>query len=175
MQQTARGLGPFNPASVSVRTAGSARFESINLGTAVFSYTVDGVAVSKTIERQTWTNEDYSGNYAGGYSIRASGCRPSLYNGITEAAGVLNVTQNGAAVTMASASNLGTCTFSGNYSQIGKLGSVAGNYSCSSGERGAFLMFEMTPTISGFTARVQGSNQFCAQWSGFVGGISRAQ
>ena len=62
---------------------------------------IDCVGVSKTIE-QTWTNEDYTGTYAGGYSIRASGCSPSLYTGITEVAGVLNVTQNGAAVTMAS-------------------------------------------------------------------------
>jgi hypothetical protein len=167
--------GPFNPASVSVRTAGSARFESLSLRTAVFSYTVDGVAVTKTIERQTWTNENYSGNYAGGYSIRASGCNPTSFNGVTEVGGALNVTQNGLSVTMASASNLGTCTFSGTYSQIGKLGSVAGNYACSSGEQGPFLMFEMTPTISGFTARVQGANQFCTQWSGFVGGIARAQ
>jgi len=32
----------------------------------------------------------------------------------------------------------------------------------------------MTPTINEFTARIKGQNQFC-QWSGYFGGISRAQ
>jgi hypothetical protein len=66
-----------------------------------------------------------------------------------------------------SGSSLGiSCSFSGTYSQDGKLGSVTGNYSCSTGEYGTFLAFEMTPSISGFTARVQGSNQYC-QWCGY--------
>jgi hypothetical protein len=166
--------GPFNSATVSVRPAGTARFELLDLGTAAFSYTVDGVLVTKTLERQTWALENYTGNYAGGYSIRASGCSPSQFNGITETAGTLRVTQTGTSVSMASASSLGTCTFSGAYTQYGKLGTVQGTYGCSSGERGTFSMFEMTPTVSGFTARVRGSNQYCAEWSGYVGGISRA-
>lgn len=167
--------GPFNAGSVTVRPAGTATFTLQYLNQAALTYSVDGVAVSKTLQRQTWTNEDYSGNYAGGYSISATGCSPSYLNGLTEAAGFLTVTQSGTAFSMFSSSNLGTCTFTGTYSQMGKLGQVQGTYSCSSGERGNFDMFEMTPTISGFTARVQGSNQFCSQWSGYAGGIARAQ
>jgi hypothetical protein len=167
--------GPFNSSTVTIRQAGTASLTLQNLNQAAFTYSVDGVAVSKTLQRQTWTNEDYSGAYAGGYSIRATGCSPSSFNGVTEIAGFLTVTQTGTAFSMSSSSNLGTCTFSGTYSQTGKLGQVQGTYSCSSGEHGNFNMVEMTPTISGFTARVQGSNQFCPQWSGYAGGISRAQ
>ena len=75
---------------------------------------------------------------------------------------------------MASVATGANCTFAGTYSQTGKLGGVQGNYSCSDGAHGSFTMFDMTPTISGFTARAQGANQFC-QWSGFVGGIARAK
>jgi hypothetical protein len=166
--------GPFDPATVLVRPAGTARLQMLDLGRIAFSYSVDGVTVSKTLERQTWATEDYSGTYAGGYSIRASGCSPSSLNGITEVAGYLSVSHSGSTVSMASTSSLGSCNFSGAYAQYGKLGTVAGNYTCSSGERGTFQMYEMTPTISGFTGRVDGANQYCARWSGYVGGISRA-
>lgn len=167
--------GPFPSSAVTTRQAGTATFALQFIDRAAFSYTVDGVTVSKALTRQTWTNENYSGNYAGGYSIRASGCNPGYLNGVNEAAGYLTVTQSGTSFSMFTNSNLGTCTFGGTYSQAGKLGEVDGTYSCSSGERGNFTMFEMTPTISGFTARVQGSNQYCAQWLGYAGGISRAQ
>jgi hypothetical protein len=68
-----------------------------------------------------------------------------------------------------------SCSFSGGYSQAGKLGQVQGTYSCTDGTHGTFVAFEMMPTISGFTARVQGQNQYCSQWSGYFGGLARAQ
>jgi hypothetical protein len=167
--------GPFVASTVTARQAGTATFRLQYLDQASFTYSIDGMSVTKSLQRQTWTNENYSGTYAGGYSVRTSGCNPSYFNGVTDAAGYLTVTHSNASFSMLSNSNLGTCTFSGIYRQTGKLGEVDGSYSCSSGERGTFSMFEMTPTISGFTARVQGTNQYCAQWSGYAGGILRAQ
>src|ERR1700682_4348584 len=129
---------------------------------------VDGVTVTKTVQRQTWTNENYSGNYAGGYSIRMTGCNPSSLNGIQELAGVLSVSQTGANISMSAAAPGVNCSFTGMYSQTGKLGDMVGTYSCTDTSHGTFEAFEMTPTISGFTARVTGQNQFC-NWSGYFG------
>jgi hypothetical protein len=159
---------------VTERQAGTASFALQSINQATLTYTVDGVLVSKSVERQTWANENYTGTYAGGYSIRLSSCNPAFYNGVQEISGLLTVNQNGTSFAMAASSTgFAPCSFSGTYSQAGKLGQVDGSYSCTDGTAGTFSLIEMTPTISGFTARASGQNQFC-QWSGYVGGIARS-
>jgi hypothetical protein len=165
--------GPFPASDVAVRQSGTVSFALLNLSQATLGYSVDGVTVTKSLQRQTWTTEDYSGTYAGGYSVRLSGCNPSSLNGIEERVGVLSVSHSGSSITFVTSNSSGSCTFAGTYAQSGKLGLVQGNYNCGS-ERGTFTLIEMTPTISGFTARLSGQNQYC-QWSGYIGGIARAQ
>lgn len=164
--------GPFDETKVTIRQAGTASFTLRDLSHATLTYSVDGVTVAKSIVRQTWTYENYTGNYLGGSSITAFDCNPSYLNGIHEAGGTITVAQNGLAVSIATADGNGTCSYSGTYSQTGKLGEVDGNYGCSDGTAGSFSAYEMTPTISGFTARVSGANQYC-RWSGTFGGVVR--
>ena len=166
--------GPFNPDLVTRRQAGTATFTLVDLNQASFSYSVDGVPVLLTLERQTWTHENYTGAYAGGYSIRMSSCAPSSLNGTQELFGLLTVSQVGDSVSMTATTTGESCSFSGIYSQTGKLGDVQGTYSCTDGTLGTFEAFEMTPTLSGFTSGITGQNQFC-QWSGYLGGLTRAQ
>jgi len=168
--------GPFPQASVAVRQAGTASFSmsESDLNQAVLTYSVDGVAVIKSVRRQFWTYENYSGTYAGGYSIRATACQPRSRDGIEEINGVIDVTQNGTSISMNAITAGFSCSFVGTYSQQGKLGRVDGTYSCTDTKTGTFTMSDMTPTVSGFTGRVAGQNQFC-QWSGYVGGIAREQ
>jgi hypothetical protein len=163
---------PYTP--YMIRQAGTATFNITALNAATLTYSVDGVVVVKNVQRQTWTNENYTGSYVGGYSLRYSSCNPASGNGISEVAEVLNVNQVGTAMTIASATAGVNCTYTGTYSQTGKLGSVQGNYTCTDGTQGTFTFFEMTPTISGFMARAVGQSQSC-QWAGYIGGISRAQ
>lgn len=166
--------GPFPPANVTIRQAGTASFVLTDFNQASLTYTVDGIVVTKSLQRQTWKSENYTGNYIGGYSVTLSKCNPSSLNGVQEVGGVLSVNQAGDAVSMSAVSTLSTCTFNGAYSQTGKLGQVGGSYSCTDGTAGTFTMYEMTPTLDGFTAFASGQNQFC-QWSGSFGGITRAQ
>jgi hypothetical protein len=166
--------GQFRPANVSDRQAGNVSFTLSSLNQATLTYSVDGSTVTKSLQRQTWTNENYTGSYAGGWSIRTSQCNPSSLNGIDEEAGVISVSQNGSNTSIVASNGTGTCTFAGTYTQAGKLGQVNGSYTCPNGTNGTFAIFEMTPTISGFTGRVTGQNQYC-QWSGYFGGINRAQ
>lgn len=166
--------GSFPPANVSARQAGAVSFVLSGLNQATLTYTVDGITVSKSVQRQTWTNEDYSGNYTGGYSIRQYACNPAYLDGVEEQAGTVAVSQTGSGISFVLANDLDSCTFSGAYSQTGKLGRAQGSYSCLSGIQGSFDATEMTPTISGFTTRVTGQNQYC-QWTGYLGGVTRAQ
>jgi hypothetical protein len=166
--------GPYDATTVTTRPAGSARFALTDLNHAQFTYAVDGVFVTEMLTRATWTNENFSGSYTGGYSLRSSACSPSAYNGIDEVAGVINIEQTGTNVAMSLTSSDVSCSYSGIYSQTGKLGQMQGSYTCSNGTHGSFTSYEMTPTISGFTARIAGQSQYC-QWSGFMGGIARAQ
>ena len=59
----------------------------------------------------------------------------------------------------------------GTYTQRGSLGRVDGNYSCVSGEAGAFTMFAMQWTLYGMSAGISGQNQSC-RFDGFLGGIT---
>jgi hypothetical protein len=165
--------GPFNPANGSIRQAGTVTFAVTNLDQAMLTYTIDGVTVSKTLQRQTWANENLTGSYLGGYSFRDANCNPASLNGVEEAGGILNVTQSGTSIALVLATGTATCSFSGAYSQTGKLGEVDGNFNCSTGAQGVFKLYDLTATISGFTGRVAGSSQFC-QFAGYIGGVTRS-
>src|ERR1700694_2383469 len=93
--------GPFPSGATTIRQVGTATFSVLALNQATLAYSVGDIAVTKTVQRQTWANENYSGTYAGGYSIRLTGCVPSSLNGIQEVAGLLSVNQVGASVSMA--------------------------------------------------------------------------
>ena len=165
--------GPFAAGNVHVRTAGTATFSIVSLNQATLTYTVDGVTVTKTVERQTWTSEDYTGQYIGGYSVSNTNCNPINLNGVEENGGSVSVKQNGSAITITSTTASATCTYNGTYAQMGKLGQVTGAYSCSNGVQGQFALVELTPTISGFTGRYEGQSQYC-RFSGYFGGVRRS-
>lgn len=165
--------GPFTAGNVRVRTVGTATFTVTSLNQATLTYSVDGVVVTKTLERQTWTSEDYTGEYLGGYSIANSNCNPINLNGIQEDGGFQSVQQKGSAITITTTSAAANCTYNGTYVQMGKLGQVTGSYSCNSGVQGSFTLSELTPTISGFTGRYDGKNQYC-QFTGHFGGVRRS-
>jgi len=165
--------GPFNAGNVRVRTVGSATFTLVSLNQATLTYTVDSLTVTKTLGRQTWTSEDYSGEYLGGYSVANSNCNPINLNGTQEDGGFLSVHQKGVAITITTTTAVTTCTYSGSYAQMGKLGQVTGSFSCTNGVGGSFQLFDMTPMLSGFTGRFVGQSQYC-QFSGYLGGVRRA-
>lgn len=164
---------PFSPSAVTMRQVGTLTFAVSDLDRATLTYTVDGVTVVKSVERQTWGIENFTGNYLGGYSLRNTNCSPGSFNGIDDANGSIAVAHNGAAMSIAVSTGASNCTFSGTYTQTGKIGQLAGNFACSSGAQGPFTLVEMTPTISGFNGRLVGQSQFC-DFSGSLGGITLA-
>lgn len=66
--------GPFNPATVTTRKVGTVTFSPASPGTATLKYSIDGVVVTKPIERQTFQPIRLTGTYNGVYRIVESNC-----------------------------------------------------------------------------------------------------
>lgn len=165
--------GFFNPALVTRRTVGTMTFEATSTDTAALTYTVDGVAVAKSIQRQLWTYEQFTGSYYGGLVYDQSGCGNPVNNGHVEELGAIQITQGADnTFTLALQSNYGTCTITGNYSQLGHMGTVDANYACSYGTNGSITLYELERTGAGMTGRFIGQNNLC-QVAGTLGGVER--
>ena len=156
--------GAFDPAAVNVRQVGTMTFALTGTSTGQFSYTVDGVAVSKSVQRQFLTRDDYSGNWIAGLTETIAGCQDPTGNGTLTGAAAFNITHNGASIVVAIATPDGvTCTINGSYSQLGRMGQVQGPYACTTGASGTATISHMTIVPRMFTARMQteGANSGC--------------
>jgi hypothetical protein len=154
------GTVPFNTNAVTFRKVGTMRWDASTVTGGTLSYSVDGVPVTKNIVRQLLVLDDFSGHYGGGLHRTAIG--------------VLNIAQNGAAITLQSfPASGGSCSFPGTLTQAGQMGSVSGSYTCSDGEFGTFHLFEMQVNITGLTGRFasSSSNPPGCQGTGWFGGL----
>jgi hypothetical protein len=163
--------GSFNPNNVSARVVGTVNFNLVSVNSATLTYTVDGVSVSKSLTRQTWKAENFTGLYVGGFTGTLSGC---AVNGAAEEVDVMSITQNGTAFSFASSNQLvnSACTYTGTYSQAGHVGGVTGTYQCSNNTSGTFSLQELEGTLSGFTARLTTASGGCS-FNGRLAGARR--
>jgi hypothetical protein len=163
--------GQFNPAAVGNRQVGTVTFTLDSVSTATIAYSVDGVSISKQIERQTWRNNNISGSYLGATIGTYSGCGAG--SGYLEEPATITVTQSGSNVTIIGTGTTATCTYSGQYSQSGRMGSITGNLACNNGGNGTFQAFEIEAGISGLTGRAMANFGGGCTWSGRIGGLRR--
>ena len=68
------GTSSYNPASVVNRKVGTISWYAQSGDSGSLTYSVDGVSVSKTIQRFSLTLDDFTGSFLGGYSRTSSGC-----------------------------------------------------------------------------------------------------
>ncbi|MEO8537352.1 MAG: hypothetical protein ABI533_07480 [Betaproteobacteria bacterium] len=163
----------FNPAAVTVRKVGTLQFDATSTDFATLTYSVDGVVVVKSVQRQLFTYEDFTGSYYGGLIYDQSGCVNAVNNGHVEELGPFQI--NHAAnhtFTLALQSNFGNCSISGNYTQLGHMGTVNSNYTCDGGLVGTITLYELERTGTGMTGRFVGDNNAC-HVSGSLGGVQR--
>jgi len=161
--------GAFNRAA-SVRTVGTATFTFTSAVTATLSYSVDGVTVNKNITRQTWRDNNLSGDYLGATIGSYAGCAS---NGLVEEPAIITVTHSGPGISISAFQNSGSCTYSGTYQQVGKMGSANGSVSCSDGKQGTFAATELDASAWGFTGHVTTQLGGTCGWSGKLGGLKR--
>jgi hypothetical protein len=163
---------PYNSALFTPRMVGTMAWTATSVTTGSLTYSVDGVPVSKNLTRQSLAFEDYSGHYGGGLHQVVTGCANPGFNGTIENVGILNITQGGSLVTLASfPAGGGSCSFAGTLTQSGQMGSVVGSYVCT-GESGTFQLFEMQVNPTGVTGRFTGhSTTLGCTFTGWFGGL----
>lgn len=159
--------GPFDPSKVKAKQVGTATFTANNIYSANLTYTINGNTVTKSLQRETLKNLNYSGAYTGALSLSLAACGGTQtvyeYGDI-----IVNHAQDAISVVAKIAD--AQCTFTGNYVQNGSIGAAAGKFDCGSGFAGTFELNAMQWTIMGFTGSVSGVVQGCSFY-GLIGGI----
>ena len=162
--------GSFNEANVAVVPVGTVTFLASQVNQATLSYTVDGASISKVVTRQTWAEETLAGSYIGATIGTWSNC--SNRTGSTEDPVTITVNHVGSTVSLREDGNGYTCTYTGTYSQAGRMGTVTGNGTCSDGVNQAFVMSEVTPTAQSLSMRFTAAVGACT-FAGRMGGMRR--
>jgi hypothetical protein len=167
VESTGPAFGPsFNPAAVTRRIVGSMTFEMTGSSRATLTYTVDGVAVSKSLERFSFRAMDLSGDYVGYQS------RPETTTGVAVTDEMtIAIRQSGTSVTMTTqGTQSGSCSYSGTLAANGQLANVSGTYTCADGRAGPFSLVDADITAAGFTARFNGNRIAADTIYGRMGG-----
>lgn len=154
----------FNPNTVTARQVGTATFSAF-VSTATLTYSVDGTSVSKSLTRQTFRNNDLSGQYGGVFRETDSGCTNPNFNGTSETTVGVAISLIGTSIAMSANTGTQTCNYSGTYSQAGRMGRVLGTYSCP-GVNGTIDLIEVEATPRSVTGRFTASNNLCSQITG---------
>ena len=161
-------------------TFSAAQVTNVAVGTIVFRaaeinakivYTVDGVTISKSVERQTWRLQDFAGQYRGAMIGTYSGCPAN--NGAYESTATFSVTQNGFGMNITEAGEGYTCNYNGSYSPSGKAGYLDGNTSCSSGASSTFTISQMRVGPDHMAGTIGARSGSTCTFTGRLGGIRR--
>lgn len=166
------GTVPFDPAQVTIAPVGTMTFNVSFIDLGTLTYTVNGVQVIKHIQRESLVNLNFNGTYDGALSERGSGslsCSPSANGSAVPA--TIQITQNGAAMSVVTSTPDDTCTVTGTYAQGGHFGQVDGSYTCTSGDSGAGHMSEMAVSWYDVRARTELDSRSGCVLTGYVDGL----
>lgn len=162
----------FNPSAVGNRKVGTATFSTSLVNSATLAYSVDGVTVTKSLQRQTLRLLDFSGVFNGIVNYTLGNCPVPSNNGqqIVQT-GQLTILHSGSELQMLLQTDHGSCTFDGAYSQSGSIGAVsAGRLACSDGTSGTFSLQGLQWTIFGMSAAISAQPAGDCSLAGFIGG-----
>ncbi len=167
------GTVPFDPTTVTVTEVGTMSLSAPLINKSTLTYTVNGVQVVKTIQRQTLVTLNLNGQYSGTLSQTGTGlvCNASVSNPATPVS--VTMTQSGQAMTVTTQTGTDTCTFPGTFTQGGHFGRVAGAYTCASGDSGNFSIFEMAVSWYDFRARTFLTSNSGCTIKGYINGLKQ--
>ena len=147
--------GTWNSGAVTQRKVGTMTFALAGVTTGQLTYSVDGVTVSTPVQRQSLTTDSYGGTYVGALTYTISSCADTAKNVTATTSGLVTIVQDDALAYMSlPIAEGGTCTINATYSQLGRMGQMGGAFSCTNGESGNALVFQMTNQPFMFMARV---------------------
>ena len=159
----------FTP-PVSSRIVGTVTFATRSVNSATLTYNVGNNTVVKQIERLTFkANPNVNGRYYGGVVSDMAGCTAPGVNGHVESQALVAISGTGTMQVGIQGAN-GTCTFTGPYTQDGRMGGLQGTASCTSGANGSVQVFEMEANDSAISARFLARyNDGCTETGHFAG------
>jgi hypothetical protein len=147
------GAALFNPSNVGFRRVGTASVGFSSVGQGSMIYSIDGVFVSKDIERQTFRENNLSGSYVGTLANTVSGCITGNGSRVEHGTATVSQAPDNAIYVTTSRDGGDTCDYAGAYVQSGRMGAITGTLNCSSGASGTFVMAEIEAGYLGFTGR----------------------
>jgi hypothetical protein len=169
---------PFDASKIAYRKVGTLNFIQEFTDGGVVNFTIDGVAVSKHIQRWTFRLDDYTGTYRGLYKM-ISECgdprNPTESTSYIDA--TITITQAASSLTIVTNESTGnSCTYTGDYRQSGQVGESQGRFVCtnglSGGNVGAVSFYhDMNVTPTDFRGQISGVNSLGCELSGNVVGI----
>jgi hypothetical protein len=167
------GAASFDTNSATIRQVGTMTITFSDVATGQLTYTVDGVTVNKRIVRQSVATDNYAGTYLTAVNLTQANCTNPANNSSGSGTVAIGVTQSGSAMTMTwTFSGSVSCTYTGSYSQNGRLGLFAGPFSCTDGDKGTMTFFELTNRIGIMSGRLSGqSTTFGCNYSGRFSGV----
>lgn len=152
------GAAPFSAASVVERKVGTMEVHAPTMTSATLTYTIDGVTLTKSVERMTFRIDDYAGDYASSSIVTTAKCTNPADDGTRTSQAAMQIVQEAGAMTIVVTGDGKMCTYAGPYAQAGRLGSVFSNYTCTNGEAGALLFEEMNVQRFGVMGRLFGAD-----------------
>jgi hypothetical protein len=161
--------GPFNASAVP-RLVGTATltFPSVERGT--LAYSVDGVSVTKSIERLSMKRAEISGFYVGGIVGGVSGCGPASSFAYTGNFSIgMNPSNNNIAMSV-TLQNGASCSYIGTYSQFGRMGAITGTFTCLDTAPGTFTASEIEAGTNMVSMRYVARYGACTE-TGVIGGM----
>jgi hypothetical protein len=166
--------GAFNPTLVSSRPVGTVSITFTEVSRANLSYTVDGAAVAKSIQRQTFRRAELSGNYFGAAIATVTGCAgvPSFGASATFSVTLSPLPSNAIAISSQLATG-SSCSYSGTYAQSGRMGAISGTFSCTGNvpSAGSFEASEVEAGAGLINIRYVARSGACVE-TGRLGGLS---
>jgi hypothetical protein len=163
--------GPFNQATVVNTPVGSMTLTFANSNAGTLTYVVNGVTVNKAISRFAYAANNLAGDYLGGLTAQGTNCNSGIPNGPILIFGQARTDHSQAQavkITVNFNNGAGTpsqCIYNGTYSQAGRQGAVTGTWGCTfngaNPTSGPFSIQNIEPSLTGWTGRFNGSDQFC--------------
>lgn len=151
-------------------------FNSATTGT--LAYTIDGVAVTKQIVRQSFRGNNLAGNYFGGLISNRTNCNLMPFADATGDVTIAHTDSNVVIqVVFAPAPDIGACVFRGSYVPLGRVGTISnGTWSCTVGNTTAvqginFTMTNIDGQGNGFHAGFIATDSSSCVYNGRMGGI----
>jgi hypothetical protein len=140
---------PFDTTSVRAVPVGRLTLEPAAEGRLSLDYDVDGIRISKRIERQTFALPAVFGEYTGVFRMRSSVVGSPVV--IFEADVSVRIEDGTAALRVDEPGS--RCHYVGFHAASGRLGRITGTYACLGGAEGPFTITDLEVTahgISGF-------------------------